>query len=202
MNSGRFHPTKEALIHTVLELLKSQSIDEINSDEVLEKSGISKGSMYHHFEDFTDLLEHAQVARFASYVDNSIDMLASLLVIKDRAQFANGIREVTKFTQSTSLKPERLYRATALSRAGVSDRMKNHLGKEQARLSAALADLYREVVLRGWGNPAVKPETVAVLIQAYTLGLIVDDYVETPMDHENWLLLIDLILTRVIFTGE
>ena len=202
MLKGRFHPTKETLIRTVLELLDSQSVDEVNSDDVLEKSGISKGSMYHHFEDFTDLLEHAQVARFASYVDKSIDMLSSLLVIRDREEFANGIRQVTKFTQSISLKPERLYRATALSRAGVSDRMKANLSAEQSRLSAALADLYREVINRGWGNPQVKPETVAVFIQAYTLGMIVDDYVEEPMDHENWLFLIDLVLNRVLFTGE
>ena len=57
------------MIETVVNLLQTQSVDEINSDQVLEISGISKGSMYHHFEDFSDLIEHAQVARFASFVD-------------------------------------------------------------------------------------------------------------------------------------
>ena len=51
------HPTKEALIDAVLELLQSEHLVEVTSEEVLEKSGISKGSLYYHFEDFSDLLE-------------------------------------------------------------------------------------------------------------------------------------------------
>jgi AcrR family transcriptional regulator len=202
MSAGRFHPTKETLIKTVLELLKTQSVDEINSDEVLEKSGISKGSMYHHFEDFSDLLEHAQVARFAGFVDRSIDSIASLLVIKDKQEFAEGLRGVTKFTQSTALKEQRLHRVTAISRAGVSERMRKNLATEQSRLTAALADLYREVVNRGWGNPKLKPETLAVFIQAYTLGQIVNDYVDDQMDLENWLWLIDTFMSDIALKSD
>lgn len=202
MNSGRFHPTKETLIRTVLELLETQSIDEINSDEVLEKSGISKGSMYHHFQDFGDLLEHAQVARFAGYVDNSIDSIASLLSIRDKKEFAEGLRGVTKHTQSVALKNSRLHRVTAISRAGVSDRMRENLGREQERLTAALADLFREVVNRGWGNPKLQPQTLAVFIQAYTIGIIVNDYVDEQMELDNWLWLIDTIMSDVILKSE
>lgn len=202
MLNGRFHPTKETLIRTVLELLRTQSVDEINSDEVLEKSGISKGSMYHHFVDFSDLLEHAQVARFAGYVDRSIDSIAELLVIKDKEQFLEGLRGVTKFTQSAALKEQRLHRVTAISRAGVSERMRENLGAEQSRLTAALADLFRECVNRGWANPKVKPETLAVFIQAYTLGNIVNDYVDEQMDLNNWLWLIDTIMNDVLFKVE
>lgn len=202
MFSGRFHPTKETLIRTVLELLQTQSVDEINSDEVLEKSGISKGSMYHHFADFSDLLEHAQVARFAGFVDRSIDSISELLVIKNKEDFLEGLRGVTKFTQSARLKEQRLHRVTAISRAGVSERMRENLGAEQARLSAALADLFREVINRGWGNPKLKPETLAVFIQAYTLGQIVNDYVDEQMDLDNWLWLIDSIMIDVIMKTD
>jgi len=198
MASGHFHPTKEALIHTVLELLETQSVDVISSDEVLEKSGISKGSMYHHFEDFSDLLEHAQVARFASYVDRSIDSISALLVIQDKAEFEEGLQGVTRYTQSEALKESRLHRVTAISRAGVSERMRVHLAEEQARLTAALADLFREVVNRGWGNPQLEPQTLAVFIQAYTIGIVVNDYVDEKMNMENWLWLIDTIMSDVL----
>ena len=57
------HPTKRALITTVLEQLKTLKPSEITSESVLDKSGISKGSLYHHFEDFDDLIETAQVIR-------------------------------------------------------------------------------------------------------------------------------------------
>lgn len=60
-----FHPTKIRLIETTAELLENQFPQDIQVDEILEKSGISKGSLYHHFEDLGELLEAAQVSRYA-----------------------------------------------------------------------------------------------------------------------------------------
>ncbi|MEN9325557.1 MAG: hypothetical protein RL414_1311 [Actinomycetota bacterium] len=198
----QFHPTKELLIETALEMLKTESIDHINSDQILEKSGISKGSMYHHFEDFGDLLEHAQVRRFAGFVDVSIAAISQLLTLKEKAQFLEGLRTVTRHTQSAELKEQRLYRVTAIANAGRSERMRKHLAEEQNRLTSALADLFREVVARGWGNPQLQPQTLAVFIQAYTMGNIVNDYVEEKMDLDNWLWLIDTVMNDVIMKAE
>lgn len=200
MRSGSFHPTKETLISTVVKLLSDNPPDEISSDEVLEISGISKGSMYHHFEDFADLIEHAQVARFAGFVNQSIDSLNQLLLhSSDREEMLRGIKEVTRVTQSDLLKTQRLDRVTALAKAGHSQRMKENLAIEEDRLTEALADLFREVVNRGWGNAALDPISVAVLIQAYTMGKIVNDFAEHPMEPDRWLYLIDSLLEDLIF---
>jgi AcrR family transcriptional regulator len=199
---SQFHPTKELLIETVLEILKTESIDQINSDQVLEKSGISKGSMYHHFEDFGDLLEHAQVRRFAGFVDYSIHSISQLLTVKTKQELLDGLRLVTRYTQSAELKGQRLYRVTAIANAGQSERMRKNLAAEQNRLTAALADLFREVVARGWGNPKVQPQTLAVFIQAYTMGNIVNDFVDEKMDLENWLWLIDTIMSDVLMKSD
>jgi hypothetical protein len=158
--------------------------------------------MYHHFQDFNDLLEHAQVARFASYVDNSIEMISKLLVLKTKEEFVQGLKDVTRYTQSDLLKSQRLYRATAISRAGVSERMRVHLGEEQSRLTASLGDLYHEVLNRGWGNPNLKPQTLAVFIQAYTLGIIVNDYVDDQMDLENWFWLVDHFMSDIALKAD
>ena len=64
-----FHPTKRLLVETVMSLLNTKTPDEVLADEVLEKSGVSKGSMYHHFEDLQELVETAQLARYAKWID-------------------------------------------------------------------------------------------------------------------------------------
>jgi hypothetical protein len=110
-----------------------------------------------------------------------------------------GIKEVTRVTQSDRLKTHRLERVTALAKAGHSQRMKENLAIEQDRLTEALADLFREVVNRGWGNAALDPISVAVLIQAYTMGKIVNDFAEHPMEPDRWLYLIDSVLEDLIF---
>ena len=43
------------------------------------------------------------------------------------------------------------------------------------------------------------PVTVAVLIQSYTMGKIVDDFADQPMDPEKWIFLIDNLLEMLLF---
>ena len=94
------HPTKVVLIKTVVEMMNSKQVTEITSEDVLKESGISKGSLYHHFEDFNDLLEQALVYRFTLSVDRSIEMLTQVLGTTNREEFLEGIHQVTLNTQS------------------------------------------------------------------------------------------------------
>ncbi len=200
MGAKSLHPTKQTLIDTVVTLMDTQPAMEINSDQVLEISGISKGSLYHHFEDFPELVEHAMVARFARFVDNSVVMLNGVISsAKTRADLVEGLKKVTRATQAQELTRHRSERVTAIAKAIRIPRMKALLGEEQERLTDALADLFRESVERGWGDPTLDPRIVGVMVQAYTIGKIVDDITPTRMDAENWNQAIDSVLDKVFF---
>jgi AcrR family transcriptional regulator len=195
------HPTKQTLLDTVVELLNSKVPAEINSEEVLEISGISKGSLYHHYADFSELIEQALIVRFAHYVDASIAALSQVLrTAKSKTQLFEGLKQVTRHTQSEKMKDGRYERLGSMATAIRSPRMQLALGAEQERLTEALADLFRESQERGWGNKDFQPRVIAVMVQAYTMGKIVDDITPTHMDSENWALLIDTFLERIFFT--
>lgn len=197
---GTIHPTKQTLIDTVLGLLEKKSIEEIYSEEVLEISNISKGSLYHHFEDFSELLEFAMVARFAKWVDYSITTMNQILnAATSRDEMVAGLKQVTQHTQSAALQPQRFERVTTISHAVNNPRMRINLGIEQERLTEALSDLFREANERGWANKNLDPRTVGVLVQAYTLGKIVDDFTPQQMDPKAWEHLINEILEKVFF---
>ncbi len=198
------HPTKQTLLDTVVYLLNSKLPAEINSEEVLEMSGISKGSLYYHYADFSELIEQALIVRFARYVDASIASLSQVLrTARTKTELFEGLKMVTRRTQSEEMKEGRYERLVSMAAAIRSPRMQLALGVEQERLTEALADLFRESQERGWGNKDFQPRVIAVMVQAYTMGKIVDDITPTHMNEENWALLIDAFLERIFFTeGE
>ena len=194
------HPTKDELIKTVVVLLDHLTPDKITSEKVLEISGISRGSLYHHFQDFGELLELAQVRRYAAYVDKSIEVMSELFSsVKSRDELIAGLRKVSVSLHAPELANSRMERLTAISKVMNNPRMAAALGSEQERLTQAIGDLFHDLQLRKLGNPALEPRTAAVLFQAYGLGRAVDDFTMSQINQENWLYAISLIVENIFY---
>jgi AcrR family transcriptional regulator len=192
------HPTKAALIATAVRLLDEHPAEEITTELVLQQSGISRSSLYHHFEDFNDLIESADVVRFTRYVDYSITTITqAVLETKTRDELRNALANVTRATQGPAMAAIRSQRVSALALASRNARFATKLAVEQERMTEAMADLIREGQARGMLNPSIDPRTASVLVQAYTVGQVVDDFTPTRMSTDAWIFLIDLILDRV-----
>lgn len=195
------HPTKRALVQTVLDQLKTKKALDLTSELILEKSGISKGSLYHHFEDFDDLIETAQVFRYAAYVDQSIHLLTKVFqTAKNKEEMVTELKKVTRFTQSPDLMPQRMDRATSISIANANPRMMKKMNAQQDRLNEAIIDIFREARDRGWINKEIDLHAGALFIQAYTLGIIINDVSGKKIDITAWDELIDMFLEKVIAT--
>jgi AcrR family transcriptional regulator len=198
--SPTIHPTKARLIETAAALLETQFPEAIQVDEILDKSGISKGSLYHHFEDLGELLEAAQVSRYTEWVDRSITLITPILSeSKTREDIIKGLKLATTFTQSREYKTYRFARARALAKSETSSRFQLALGLEQERLTTALEDLVQEAKNKGLFKANVDARVAAVFIQSYTLGKIVDDIVPHPMAQENWdNFIVDMLIATMI----
>ena len=115
---GQLHHTAEQLVDTALEIMETKPVDKVTVEEVLNRSGVARSSLYHHFEDFHHLMEVALIRKFTT------DSYARVL------------------------------------------------------------DIGRE---RGWINPRVSPEFLSTLLQAYTVGRVIDDVTEHPLSNEEWI---------------
>ncbi len=181
-----------------MSMMDCERPDKVHIDEVLLESGISKGSMYHHFQDFSELIEAAMTRRFSILVDTSVEMIERVLHnSNNREEFIDGLRLVTRATQDPALATNRFERARALGMAGSNLRFRSALALEQDRLTSALEDLFRESQNRGWLANDFNPRAGAVMIQAYTLGQVINDVSEVKYNNDDWIALVDLILDRV-----
>lgn len=195
---NNFHPTKRLLVETVVAMLERKKPMEILAEEVLEVSGVSKGSMYHHFSDLQELVETAQLIRYSKWIDASIEFMTTyVLGSTTKEEFIESLRKLTELTQSVDRKGARAERARALAACFDNPRMAKAMGEETQRHTDALADIIQEVQNRGLVRADVDPKAVAVFIQSYTLGKMVNDYNPTGVQDDTW---VDLITDMAVRT--
>ena len=60
-----------------------------------------------------------------------------------------------------------------------------------------LAELIAGAQARGLCNQEIEPHALAVLMQAWTLGKIVDDLSETPVDNDAYISLVNRVIREV-----
>ena len=193
------HPTRLKLRDAVVAMMDETPPEDIHSEFVLQSTGISRGSLYHHYEDFTELLEDAMLYRFSAGVEASTGAIENIVQMsRDREEFFSLLEGVTRATQDRRRSDIRFDRARMLAMAQHNERFRHKLGKVQDQLTDALTDCIAQAQANGWVNPTFEARTLAVFIQAYTLGKIVDDVAGQPMNDADWDALITLIADRSI----
>ena len=196
------HETKAALIEITMKLIRERGLQNVNSDLVLEVSGISKGSLYHHFEDFPQLIEYAYVEIFREMVTRALGLLSHAAATSSTKQeFLNQIRLITHGNSGAEIAAARLARIEALALATSRPRMQALLGEAQSEFNQGLIEIFEAVKARGWVNPNLDPAVVAVFIQAYTFGAIIGELSTHRLNPIEWIHLVDQLLTKVILNG-
>ena len=193
------HPTRQRLLDAVVDMMETTPPEDIHSEYVLMETGISRGSLYHHYEDFTELLEDAMLFRFSEGVEESTRAIGNAIATaKGRDELFSTLKEVTRATQARKRSDIRFDRARMLAMAQHNERFREKLGQVQDRLTDALTDCIAQAQAKGWANQEVQARTLAVFIQAYTLGKVVDDVSREHMDDDDWDRLITMVVDRAL----
>ena len=181
------HPTKALLLETAIELIDEHGPQGFTVDALLEKSKISKGSMYHHFEDFHDVIESAQVSRFSRHVRQDSETLIRMFSrVETREEMFATFEGVVHATSGPDRADARLDRATIIGLSKHSKNFAQALAEEQQILTDALADVARELKERGLIRHDVDPRALSVFVQAYSFGRVLDDISTAPLSEDEW----------------
>jgi AcrR family transcriptional regulator len=175
-------------------MLQTQNPGAITSEQVLAKARVSTGSLYHHFEDFSDLMDQALCIEYEAFTNRTIDLL---LMTNDQAhnlqEWAAGVQEARRITHGSQYERNRVLRVWAVAQASINDRMRKRLGEIQDQLNHKFIRFIKDAQKSGYVKANLNPLAIAVFIQAYTFGSIIDDIAFEKVDTASWVDLLDQV---------
>lgn len=193
------HPTHRALIDCGVELSKEFGMYGFTVEQLLTKSGISKGSLYHHFEDFVDLVECVQVRIFTEYVELDISAIQRALdAATDRDKFVNLISLITRTALQPQRSTSRIQRARIISATQGRERFATRIGHEQKLLNDQMKRVISVGQERGWIPPHFDAHALALFVQGYAFGLILNDVTEERVGAEEMAVVIDSVIANLL----
>jgi AcrR family transcriptional regulator len=196
---GVEHATHRALIDCGVELAKEFGMYGFTVEQLLTKSGISKGSLYHHFEDFVDLVECVQVRIFTEYVELDISAIQRALdAATDRDKFVNLISLITRTALQPQRSTSRIQRARIISATQGRERFATRIGHEQKLLNDQMKRVISVGQERGWIPPHFDAHALALFVQGYAFGLILNDVTEERVGAEEMAVVIDSVIANLL----
>ena len=181
------HPTAQKLVDTVIEMLKTGPYNSIKSENVLMRSGISRGPLYHHFENFEDLIETAQTQIFWSSVTVWVTALASAIESSSDADSAREQVRILVASESMKVSVQQLTQGIGIiHNASSIEPLHQRLGKMQEKLTQGWMLVYQLCVDKGWADSNIDGRAVAVVIQGAFIGRILDNLSSVQMKSNDW----------------
>ena len=193
------HPTHRALIDCGVELAKEFGMYGFTVEQLLTTSGISKGSLYHHFEDFVDLVECVQVRIFTEYV--AVDIAAiqvALDAATDRDKFVQLISAITRTAMQPQRAISRIQRARIITATQGRERFAARIGHEQKLLNDQMTRVISVGQERGWISSHLDAQALALFIQGYAFGLILNDVAEEHVEPEELVAVINSVIANLL----
>ena len=183
----RDRSTRDRILDVVLELLEAGGEVAVRIDDVRDRSGVSIGSIYHHFGHRDGLIVAAQVRRFARFAEAEIAALSDIVERSASvAQFRRALRQLTLHTSSELRVAERWARVAVLA----STVGRPELAEEVRAIQTQLTDEFQAHVaqgqVRGFFRADLDPRAVALFVEAYSLGLALNDMDARPVSEKDW----------------
>ena len=184
--------------------MKKKGVTALHIDDVLEATDLTRGAVYHHFENVDDLIEQALLATYSEGVDLNIGFIRNIFATaKTSTEFRSGVLQANVlYTENRKLREVRKLRAHALAVARPGGELAKGLESEQKRLTDEYVAVITEAQSKGWVRKDVEPRALAVFIQAYSFGVIVDDVSGEHLDAVSWRRIIESFFEGCVFDSK
>ena len=167
--------------------------------DVSRRSGVSIGSLYHHFESREGLIKAARERQFLQSLPTDADDVADLLATATTpGEFAERLETIIRTTQTPERAANRLRRVELIGAAASRPELLESISATQTMVldvGEALGEAFRD---RGWLREGLDPRALALFVQSVTLGRVLGDLDQRPVDQEAWIELLMCALRAML----
>ncbi|MCD9622726.1 TetR/AcrR family transcriptional regulator [Rhabdothermincola salaria] len=193
--------TADVLLEVTIRLLGEHGEGGLRVEDVLSEAGASPSSLYHHYGNRDGLIEAARVIMFTRSVASDIEVLRTILDESETgSELLERILQVNRAVQDPNRAPRRRERLAILGSAADRPALWAALSEQQDNLTAVTAELIRDAQERGLMRSDLDARAVAYFIQAYTFGRVLSDVASEPVDPDEWMRVVDLVVSQWIVT--
>jgi AcrR family transcriptional regulator len=186
--SQRKKPDLDAIIEVAIELVLRHGDSGFRIEELIERTGISKSSLYLHFGDRDGLVGLALSTAFLRDIRNNVDDAAVLLAnVKNRKQMEEAIPQLVELALNTP-DVSRWQRVMVLASARNRPEMMKRVSEGQTMVNTAIEELVRGLQNSGAVRIVLDAREIGVLIQTAIIGRIFRDIDSeiTAEDLDKW----------------
>jgi AcrR family transcriptional regulator len=178
---------------TIVEIEK-HGVDAINMRSIAAGSGVSYGSIYHHFGDRDGLIQAAQFERLrrqpgidiASF-QNALDQQGSL------DDFVVRIQKIADDIADPARAHVRLERASVITSSLSRPELRKKLTDLEDDIFCQVRDLVARAQELGIADPSLDPAAAAIYLEALSFGVVLAEFVHDRPDPAA--------LSAVLFRG-
>jgi AcrR family transcriptional regulator len=194
----RREPDLDAVLEASVECLLEHGERGFRIEQIIEKTGISRSSLYLHFTDRDGLVEVASLEIFFREVSGNIDRTIEAMDAVSTVDQARAV--VRPLVEAIARQPEstRWNRVMVLAASHYRSSLERRLATMQTEINDRLGASFERWVELGLLVDGVEPREIASFIQANTFGRVIRDLDDHRSSIEAWKSLMEITFLAFI----
>jgi AcrR family transcriptional regulator len=199
---GTDHPTRVRIIAASTDLMKKKGVAEFHIDDLLAQTGLTRGAVYHHFENVDDVIEATLLSIYIEGIEENIKQVRQVIANSETfAEFRTGVISSNRyFIENKKLRLVRKLRAHAMAATLTSVPLSKAIAQKQNEMTGEYISVILGAQERGWVRKDLDPAALATFVQAYSFGVIIDDISQSHVNTESLAQIIESFYENCVYS--
>lgn len=184
---ARAEATVSVVIEATIKAIEAHGEASVRIDDILRETGISKGSLYHHFGGREGLIAAARVMQFSRFVaEDAQNIRETLTKTTTLEEFVAATSALVQTGNAAERERARHNRLSVIASSYGRPDLRESLALQQHSHTETIAEAVRYGQKMGWIRADIDARAVAVFVQGYNLARVLLDLDTEPVTTEDW----------------